>query len=312
MVTIRELAKMTGYSTTMISRVLNHFPYVDEKKREEILKTIEETNYRPNSIARNLSLGKTSNIGVIVPYIHNPYFEQLVSGILEEAFLYNYKVTLLPTNYDKPTELKYLEEFSTKRYDGLIITSKANNFKKILEYQQYGPLIFCDDLQDNNVASVYINREKAFFDILSYFNEHQIKKIGITTGRDKHISSSTKLLLKLATTYLSHFDSSYVFGNCMNYKDGYNAAQYFYEQNPVQGIITNGDEVSAGMHEFYKDKELSPLLIGQDNLLISQLLNISTIDYHLIECGRQAFSLFIENKKEMIKIEPTFINRDKE
>lgn len=32
MVTIKELAKLSGYSTTMISRVVNNYPYVDEEK----------------------------------------------------------------------------------------------------------------------------------------------------------------------------------------------------------------------------------------------------------------------------------------
>lgn len=308
MVTINDLAKMTGYSTTMISRVINNYPYVDESKRAAILKAIAETNYRPNSIARNLSIGKTHNIGVIVPYIHVPYFEKIINGILEAAFQHNYKVTLLPTNYDAKIELQYLEEFSTKLYDGLIITSKANKLDKILTYQQYGPIVFCEYLEEEAAACVFIDREKAFYDILAYFNEQGIRKIGILTGRNERESNSAKLLIELAETHLSDFDDSCVVRNCTSYQDGYQAAKYFYEENLVQGVITNGDEVSAGMYEFYKDKP-GPLLVGQDNLLISQILNFSTIDYHLTDLGKQAFSLFIQDSTENIRIDPTLIIR---
>jgi len=308
MVTIKELAKLSGYSTTMISRVVNNYPYVDEEKRREILKWIKELDYRPNAIARNLSIGKTYNIGVIIPYFNIPYFEQLINGITEEAFQHNYKVTLLPTNYDQETEVNYLEEFSTKRYDGLIITSKANKLKKILEYQQYGPLIFCEDVPDEGVASISINREKAFMDAMAYFSEHNVKKIGMTIGRNERYSVSTKLFLQLAEKHFDTFDSSYVVRNCSTYEDGYRAGQFFYEKNPVEGILTNGDEISAGIYDFYRDKKL-PLIIGQDNQLVSKMLNLSTIDYHLIKSGREAFRQFIENRTDKITIEPTFIKR---
>ncbi|MBO0456667.1 LacI family DNA-binding transcriptional regulator [Enterococcus hulanensis] len=308
MVTIKELAKLSGYSTTMISRVINNYPYVDEEKRREILKLVDELNYRPNSIARNLSIGKTYNIGVIVPSLNRPYFEQIVSGITEEAFHHNYKVTLLPTNYDRKIELGYLEELSTKLYDGLIITSKINSLKKILDYQQYGPLIFCEYVPNEGVASVSIDREKAFMDTMAYFFDHNVKKIGMTTGRNERYSDSTKLLLKLAKKNFKTFDQSDVVRNCRTYEDGYRAGKFFYEENQVEAILTNGDEVSAGIYDFYRDKKL-PLIVGQDNLLASKLLNLSTIDYHLTKCGREAFLQFINNRKDKIMIESTFIER---
>lgn len=308
MVTIKELAKLSGYSTTMISRVINNYPYVDEEKRREILKLVDELNYRPNSIARNLSIGKTYNIGVIVPSLNRPYFEQIVSGIAEEAFHHNYKVTLLPTNYDRKIELGYLEELSTKLYDGLIITSKINSLKKILDYQQYGPLIFCEYVPNEGVASVSIDREKAFMDTMAYFFDHNVKKIGMTTGRNERYSDSTKLLLKLAKKNFKTFDQSDVVRNCRTYEDGYRAGKFFYEENQVEAILTNGDEVSAGIYDFYHGKKL-PLIVGQDNLLASKLLNLSTIDYHLTKCGREAFLQFINNRKDKIMIESTFIER---
>lgn len=308
MVTIKELAKLSGYSTTMISRVINNYPYVDEEKRREILKLVDELNYRPNSIARNLSIGKTYNIGVIVPSLNRPYFEQIVSGIAEEAFHHNYKVTLLPTNYDRKIELGYLDELSTKLYDGLIITSKINSLKKILDYQQYGPLIFCEYVPNEGVASVSIDREKAFMDTMAYFFDHNVKKIGMTTGRNERYSDSTKLLLKLAKKNFKTFDQSDVVRNCRTYEDGYRAGKFFYEENQVEAILTNGDEVSAGIYDFYRGKKL-PLIVGQDNLLASKLLNLSTIDYHLTKCGREAFLQFINNRKDKIMIESTFIER---
>ena len=101
---IRDIAKLTGYSVSTISRVINGHPYVDEEKRKEILAVMKEVDYIPNANARQLSYGKTKSIGVILPYTNHPYFDQLISGIIEAAFDYDYKVTLLPTGYQKEKE----------------------------------------------------------------------------------------------------------------------------------------------------------------------------------------------------------------
>ncbi len=58
MATIRDIAKITGFSITTVSRVINGHPYVDEQKRAAILAVMEELDYKPNKIAQKLSSGK--------------------------------------------------------------------------------------------------------------------------------------------------------------------------------------------------------------------------------------------------------------
>lgn len=107
MATIRDIARMTGYSITTVSRVINGHPYVEEQKRQTILAMMKELNYKPNKIAQKLSSGKTFNVGVIVPFVNHPFFDRILNGIMEEAFAQQYKVTLLPTNFDKALEKDY-------------------------------------------------------------------------------------------------------------------------------------------------------------------------------------------------------------
>ncbi len=73
----------------------------------------------------------------------------MLSGIIEVAFNEDYQVTLLPTNYQAERERMYLEEFAGKRFDGLIVTSRANNLDVLLSYQKYGPIIFCEEIKEN-------------------------------------------------------------------------------------------------------------------------------------------------------------------
>lgn len=308
MVTIREIAQKTGYSTSTISRVLNHHPYVSAEKKAKILQVMADLDYRPNQLAQNLSRGASHNIGVIIPYANNPFFEKMTNGIMARAFEFGYKVTLLPTNYNKQVELTYLEEFSAKAYDGLIITSKANPLKTILTYEKYGPLIFCEYVPEPKIPCAYLDRAAALTQAFRYFRDHHCQQIGITVGRNEQISPSTELTLKIAQQELPDFKIANVRRNCTTEQDGQQAAQYFQQQPQIDGILTNGDEIAAGIIAGYHHQK-RPLIVSQDNLLIGKFLHFSSIDQHPERCGQQAFDLFKQGRQDKIMIPHEFIER---
>lgn len=59
MTNIRKIAKLTGYSVSSVSRVINNHPHVSEEARQKILQVMEELDYRPNILAQELSSGST-------------------------------------------------------------------------------------------------------------------------------------------------------------------------------------------------------------------------------------------------------------
>lgn len=226
MANIRDIAKRTGYSVSTVSRVINQHPYVDEAKRTEILKVIKELNYVPNANARQLSSGKTKNIGVILPYTNHPYFDQLLSGIIEVAFSEGYKVTLLPTNYQIKREQQYLEEFAAKAFDGLIITSRANPLELLLDYQRYGPIVFCEKIEDLEVMSVYIDRKQSITDGLSFLKDQGVKRLGVTLGRTGRMSYNSKITLKLCKEIFPDFNEADVYWQCIDTEHGKMAGEF--------------------------------------------------------------------------------------
>ncbi len=53
--TIYDVAKLSQVSPATVSRVLNNHSYVNEEKRLRVQKAIEELNFKPNQVARNLA-----------------------------------------------------------------------------------------------------------------------------------------------------------------------------------------------------------------------------------------------------------------
>ena len=54
MTTIKDIARISGYSIGTVSRVINNRADVSEEAREKINEIIRECNYQPNSNARKL------------------------------------------------------------------------------------------------------------------------------------------------------------------------------------------------------------------------------------------------------------------
>lgn len=306
MANIRDIAKITGYSVSTISRVINNHPYVDDKKRAKVLEVMAELNYVPNRSAQNLSYGKTKNIGVILPFVNHDYYDQMLSGIMQAAFDHGYQISLLPTNYDQELEKRYLADFARRSFDGLIVTTKANSIKEFFDYFKYGPIIFCEEIPNADVSCVYINLKQSIKEAFSYMKEKGIKRPGMTLGRSKNISHNSEFSIHSAKEIYPDFDEANIFWDCIVSEDGVQAAEFFKERK-VDGILTFGDSIAATILLQYKTDP--PFVIGRENLLISEVMGFSTLDHHLAECGKKAFEAFYHNKHEKLCISHDFIKR---
>lgn len=145
MTTIRDVARISGYSVSTVSRVLNHKNYVSDEVRQAIQQVINQLDYAPSDMARDLSRGQTMTIGVVLPRLDHPYFSDLSQGILAAAFANDYNVEVLQSKYIVANERFFLEQMRRKAFDGLIFTSHTMKIKEMLPYQKYGHIVVCHD-----------------------------------------------------------------------------------------------------------------------------------------------------------------------
>lgn len=67
MVTIKDVAKVSGVSPSTVSRVIANNPRISEDTKKKVRKAMKELGYHPNVNARNLVAKSTKAIGVIMP-----------------------------------------------------------------------------------------------------------------------------------------------------------------------------------------------------------------------------------------------------
>ena len=79
--TIKDIARLSGFGVATVSRVLNHHPDVSEETRRRVMAVVEENGFQPNNNAKHLKQQAGTSIAVIVKGTQNMLFADLVERI---------------------------------------------------------------------------------------------------------------------------------------------------------------------------------------------------------------------------------------
>ena len=151
MVTIKDIARESGYSISTVSRVLNHRSDVSPDAKKKIEETVEKFHFVPNNNAKHLKQSNTKIIGVLVKGISNMLFSNIVEEI--QRMISKTEYTLVVTYIDeddneveqalqlcrerKPLGLLFLggnpdffrQDFEKVDVPSVLITNQANNLQ---------------------------------------------------------------------------------------------------------------------------------------------------------------------------------------
>jgi len=158
MARISDVAKTAGVSTATVSRVLSNPETVKLSTRQKVLQVIEELNYRPNALARQLRTQETKTIVVIVPNVSNLLFPEAIQGIETEAELNGYQVLIADVHNQNSIEKYYLNAIRQRQIDGIISMSANVAQKLVKEVAEEYPLVMAiQSFQDSRIPSVSID-----------------------------------------------------------------------------------------------------------------------------------------------------------
>ena len=160
---ISDVARHASVSPATVSRVLNGDPRVGEAYRKRVLRSVQELDYRPNVLARNLRRQRTATIGVVVPDIGNPHFGEMLRAIEDQAFDAGYRVLVCNTGENAEKQRAYLEALIDERVLGVIISPADPEGEQISRLLDLGiPVVACDrEVADRRADAVLADNVKA-------------------------------------------------------------------------------------------------------------------------------------------------------
>lgn len=242
-VTIYDVAKDADVSLATVSRVINGSSVVKTPTREKVEASIEKLGYKPNAIAQGLALQKTTTIGLVIPEASFTYTGQIINGVIAVAGMYNYNI-MLHTTTEGVTEIKdVVEKIIKSHVDGVVIYNDKLLMHEIDILSKYNiPIVIIGNkISSKTVSSVYVDIEKAVYNLVSEYIEKGKKDIAIIQDRKNKYSVDQMV----AGAKKAFVDKGLEFKNYLEipeeYRTSYEYMKKYLKDNKHDLIIANRD-----------------------------------------------------------------------
>ncbi|MGV3510331.1 MAG: LacI family DNA-binding transcriptional regulator [Sphingobacteriaceae bacterium] len=264
-ITIKDIAKALGLSTSTVSRALRGGYEISEETKRIVLEYAEKINYRPNPIALSLKERRSHSIGVIVCEIANNFFSQVINGIESVAYKSGYHVIITQSNESFEREALNVNHLASRSVDGLLISlsSETSDISYLKALHDKGlPIVLFDRVSEEiNTHKVITDNFQGGFAATEYLINRGHRKIAHFTNA-AHLSVTRERLLGYKAALEKHniaYNGSYV---------------KFCNHG---GMIQN--ELDDAVNDLLSMKDRpEAIFIGQDKLTTGALLAFKKLD----------------------------------
>ncbi len=286
-VTIKDIARITGLSTSTVSLVLNHAECrIASATREKVLKAAKEMNYRPNRLAAGLVTRKSKTIGLIVPDITNGFFAEIAAEVENECMSAGYSVILCNTNDMPAQDVHYVDLLLESNIDGVLFVTAASLERsgvdeclRLLNDADV-PVVFIDrEWYSETMVNVISDNEQGGYLACQHLLDLGHTRIGYISG-PMGVQSAQRRLYGYIQALQDRglpFASELVLEGDYHTESGYVLSKRLLAQD-VTAIIAGNDMMALGVYKQVREKKLKIpreiSVVGFDNLAFTGFLEV--------------------------------------
>ncbi len=273
MATIKDIARISGYSIGTVSRVINNRADVSDQARQAVEKAIREYNYQPNTNAKMLKQTISSEVSVILRGNRSTFLAYILEEIQIRMREHGESINVQfigETDDEVATAIQIGQNIKPK---GIIFVGGSSyNFRK--EFSQIPvpcTLITVDaeKLGFDNLSSFTVDDEEAAGFAVSKLIEKGHRRIGVLGGgfsededgehkndyNTLRIRGVVKELEKNGITF--DFDKDYELCT-LSPESGYQAAEKLLKRSPdLTAVFAITDSVAVGAMRAFQDMGLN-------------------------------------------------------
>lgn|SRR5579871_220644 len=305
-VTMAQIAKEAGVSTTTVSKVLNQLPGVGDQTRARIQQVIEQHGYVQNHAARHLRKGQSGLIELVIMRLEGGYDLGIMRGVQDALEQSGHRLVVFATHEEETLERLWLRRILDQSTDGVLL---------LLPYERIG---IAEALAEQDIPFVAIgdrNEPTATFPTIGstiwlggytateYLISMGHRRIGIITG-PLHLTTSRARLagyrealerasIPVDSTLIA--EGNYMLG------DGYRQTLALIQRpDPPTAIFAGNDAQAAGVYQALYEQNIripdDMSVIGFDDVMYSAQMSppLTTIHQPLVEIGRMATNMLLQ------------------
>jgi LacI family transcriptional regulator len=145
MISMKDVANHAGVSVGTVSNVINRPDRVGPGTRARVLAVIDQLGYVRSETARQLRVGSSRLMAVLVLDMASPFFVELARGAQATARTAGLRVMVCSSAHDPAEEAEYLAMFAEQRVRGVLITPAGTSASSLPLLERYRiPHVFAD------------------------------------------------------------------------------------------------------------------------------------------------------------------------
>ena len=296
---IQKIAQLAGVSVATVSRVLNNSDTVKAKNRERVLQAIQESNYQPNLLARQLRTARSYMILVMVSNIANPFCAEVVKGIEAEAEKNGYRILLCNSGSDIERSRSGLSLLSGKIVDGIITMDAFSKLPELAALIGNAPWVQCAEYADAGAVScVGINDVDASQHVVSQLADGGRKRIALINHDLSYKYARLRERGYKSVIHLRDLDYQAVeYASELSSGAGMAAMQNLLKANPPDAVFAVSDTLAGGALRAIQQAGLRVpediAVVGFDGTELAEMISLTTIEQPSRDIGRKAVDLLL-------------------
>jgi DNA-binding LacI/PurR family transcriptional regulator len=289
---MEDVARLAGVSTATVSRTLRGLPNVSDETRDRVLQAASSLSYVVSPFASRLASGKTSTVGVIVPYASRWFFGQIVAGA--ESVLREHELDLLLYNLgDTPSRQRFFDHLPLRRrVDAvLVVAMQFTDFEVEALGSLNVPVVVVGDNMPG-AGSVRIDDTASVGTAVRHLIELGHRRIGMisTYGEQNFFlpvaHARRRAYLETLTGAGITPDDDLVMSVPHGLHGGEQAMRRLLAlPHPPTAVFTESDELAFGALSALRRTGRHVSVIGFDDHELSALLDLTTIRQRVFEQG---------------------------
>lgn len=319
--TISDVAALAGVSKSTVSAVINNRNTLKEATRLNVIRAIEELNYRPSPSARRGFRSVTSrSISLIVKEIQNPYYAEIFTGVQEVAYEHGYLVSVSSSEGLFDVERRLVEHAAEQHLDGLIVApilDDETDLSHIFEMKRSKiPFVLLEDVRGIRANLVDVDNVRASAEAVRHLIRQGHSRIVHLSGPrySQHSEERAEGLRRAFSESHLIFDHSMVVSAGDSLEDGYRAGlKYFRQLAPEDrptAVTCYNDLLALGLMRALRELGIGVpsdvSVVGFDDLSILAYFPVALTTVHVpkYEMGRRAAEMLIQQIGS--RSDPTF------
>ena len=159
-VTSSEVARRAGVSQSAVSRTFTPGASISPKTREKVMAAAQELGYRPNAIARSLITNRSRIIAVVMAYLENLFYPDVLEELGRLLVKENYRLLLFTGHMDRDSDPVF-DQVMQYRVDGIILASTTLSSHLSEECATAGiPVVLFNRTTERDVVSSVTTRNR--------------------------------------------------------------------------------------------------------------------------------------------------------